>query len=327
MTLTAYDSANPPNRQTIKAKGGIAGSRYIKRNLPNSFDLGSTERLGWLADGLGLLYNAEQAANDVLVQSPAWWMDYGKYVSDRLQAFGVRTDIGVNVPASADCQVLSADLSKAVNNLAAFAVGVEPFGMVGYGQISVLNLLTVEKISPVGAKHWLTASLGWSGYPNTSAGWAAYMAWPHAGMVQMLGSNVPGTDMNYLLDPLAMGFEWPESSPYYPKEDSVSTFIVHTTDGHYYVVDQDLHSRTTIADGQTVTTLTNTPGYVVPNPMWDDAEIANIPDVDAVPKAVAALTAAVQALSLGTVTPPPVNVTVIPSSYTGTITLTPEVSA
>lgn len=225
MTLIAYDSANPPNRQAIKAAGGIAVARYVKRNLPNSFDLGSTERLNTLADGLGLLYNAEQNASDVLVQSTSWWMDYGKYTSDRLQAFGVRTDMGVNVPASADCQVSSADLSKAVNNLAAFAAGVEPFGMIGYGQISVLNLLTVEKISPVGSKHWLTASIGWSmpgtgpGGSHTSADWDAYMAWPHAGMVQMLGSNVAGTDMNYLLDPVAMGFEWPTSSPYYPKPD------------------------------------------------------------------------------------------------------------
>lgn len=247
MPLLVFDAADPPNLASIKNAGGVGGARYIKKTLPNAYDLEPGERLNFLTAGLGLLYNAEQSANDVLVQSTQFFADYGKYVADRLQSFGVNPT-GVNIPLSADCQVSDTALPKAMNNLAAFAANCAPFGMTGYGQMNVLQLLTEEGISPKGAKHWLTGSISWSkGYTNTPASWNEYIQFPYAGMVQ-LGPQAVGwfkaptiaeCDTNILLDPTAMGFEWPESSPYAPREATPMEYIIddpaggswHTFDG------------------------------------------------------------------------------------------------
>lgn len=213
-----YDFADArPTQAQLKAGPALGVSRYVKKNLPNNFELSLQERNQYLSWGLGVCYNAEQTSTDIILQPTSYWHDYGQEVSALLQSWGTPTNQGINVAASADTPVIPANLPKAMNNFSAFAAAVKPYGMIGYAQTNILTLLNVEGISPPGSKHWLPGAISWSNYPNTSAGWASYMAFPLAGMVQMLGSNIAGTDMNYIVDIAHMGMHWPVGSPYLPK--------------------------------------------------------------------------------------------------------------
>lgn len=233
----------------MRAGGGIASARYIKLNLPNNYDMKPAERLAILNGGLGVGYIAEQGADDVITKTPAYFADYARYVSDRMQSWGVPTNRGINIICAADTDVVSAKLAAAVNNMAAFAENCGPYGMIGYAEIPICNLLVAEGISPPGAGQWLTAALGWSpGYQNTAAGWAAYLQWPHAGMVQMLGSNLAASDLN-MPGPLgfrSVGFEFPPSSPYY----AAPTQTISTEDD--VIVGMLIDQKTVPANQQTV---------------------------------------------------------------------------
>lgn len=257
MDARVFDFADArPGKAVLDANGCVALSRYVKRWLPNSFDLSASERAQNLAWGYGQLYNPEQSASDIIEQSPAWWSDYGKYVADRLQGFGV-DPVRVRPCQSADCFVTNADVPKAMNNFAAFATGVQPYRMIGYAQLNLLDLLVDEAISPAGAKHWLPGAISWSGLPNTADGWKQYQAYPHAGMVQMLSSPVPGTDMNIPIDLASMGFEWPESSPYYQGDAMPrSTF---DSAGVGWIVADDFTSRYGADSGALFTAANATP--------------------------------------------------------------------
>lgn len=219
-----YDFAGArPTPEHLQAGEAAGVCRYIKKYLPNDYDLDKDERDGYLAQGLGVLYNAEQHAGDLTEQGPGYFRDYGKYVSDRLQSWGTPTNQGINVALSADSFVSDAALPGVIRNYVAFAQAVLPFGTTAYAQIQVIALLVAEGISPPGAKFWLPSAISWSGYDTDQASWDAYMAYPHAGLVQLYGNPlVPGTDMNVPIDLPAMGFHWPAGSPY-AKEDDMPT--------------------------------------------------------------------------------------------------------
>lgn len=215
MTNYVYDFADARLTQAALAGGVAIGvARYLKKSLPNKYELSLDERNQYLSWNLGVLYNAEQTNTDIVLQPTSYFHDYGQQCAQLLQSWGVTSD--KNVALSADMQVTGTQMNTAINNYKAFASAVAPYGLIGYAQTSIIDLLVSEGISRPGAKHWLPGAISWSGYPNTSAGWNLYMKYPHAGMVQMLGSNIAGTDMNYLIDVQSMGFDWPAGNPYAP---------------------------------------------------------------------------------------------------------------
>lgn len=269
-----YDYADArPTQQQLSAGQSQGSSRYIKLILPNDYDLDSDERTKLMSWGEALLYNAEQNADDVTNKPPSYFASYGSYTRDRLLAFGV-TPGRINVPLSADTGLSSKQIPGVMNNYSAFAAAVEPFGVVGYAQIDIIDLLHDEGISPPTAKHWLPGAIGWSGYDNTPDGWNAYITHPHAGLVQ-LGPDavgwwdgtrfrydapgaptVPGTDTNLAFDMAAAGFDFPPGHPYAPKEDPMIdgflAFDTHSSVGYHVVggvkIPQNAVSFTQLAD-------------------------------------------------------------------------------
>lgn len=209
----------------IKRAGGIGVARYLKKLLPNTYELTAAERTQILGADLGLLHNAEQKAGDLITQPTSYFTDYGKEVADLMQSRGVPTDEDINVALSCDTGVAagSKEFAQVINNYDAFAAALDVYGVIGYAQTQIIDFLIIEEISPPGAKHWLPAAIAWSGatYKNADGtwNWAKYLAYPNAGMVQRLSSLVPGIDMNTVIDVTAMGFEWPAGSPYAPKKE------------------------------------------------------------------------------------------------------------
>lgn len=311
MTNYAYDFApkNGVSQPALAAGVGVAVCRYLKKDLPNSYDMDKTERDKYFSWGLGVLYNAEQGATDLTTQSPQYFKNYGKMLSDKLQSWGVNPRF--NVPLSADGSISGTAMTTALNNYAAFASTIEPFGVVGYAQTQLIDKLLSSGISRPGSKHWLPGAISWSGLPNTSAGWAKYMAYPNAGICQMLGSNVAGTDMNYLLPGWNTMFDWPAGSPYAPAittqeddEDNMFGWYVSTIDPDgntpkTYIIDHDLKSKLHLIDPdadaaivaitKAMPTYNTTPsgaagpgqGYVTVS--WPWSLVNSIPDVGAAP--------------------------------------------
>lgn len=242
--MWVFDAADPPNLTSVSNAGGVGVGRYVKKNLPNEFELGTQERLDILSGGFGLLYNAEQSANDLTTQPTSYFHDYGQQVAALLTQVGAPTL--VDVPLSADTEVTAGTLAKVMNNYSAFAAAVEPYGCIGYAQTNVISLLVTEKISRPGRKHWLPGSIGWSpGYSNTKASWQQYILFPYAGLVQLgpqavgwfNAPTVAGCDTNLLLDAPSMGFEWPPGSPYAPKGSGMPLFHVSDGEGHTFYTD------------------------------------------------------------------------------------------
>lgn len=246
-------SAARPSRAQLVGAGVVGVCRYLKKDRPNSFDLEDGERANYLAWGIGILYNAEQNAGDLTTQPTSFFHDYGQEVAGRLAQWGAPTS--VNVPVSCDTGVAhgSKQLAQAMNNYSAFAAAVAPFGMIGYAQTDIIDLLVLEQISPIGAKHWLPSAIGWSpGYRNAdgSYDWARYLAYPHAGLVQRVGASpVPGTDLNTVVDVASMGFEWPAGSPYAPKKKDTDMPLFHASDGQGHTFYTDGLVKTPIVSG------------------------------------------------------------------------------
>lgn len=241
MTLYAFDGAYPINPASLKQGRDVAVCRYLKHQLPNDYQLGDAERQAYLAKGFGVLYNAEQSAGDLTSKPASYFTDYGHQICAQLTAWKVPTDQGINVALSCDTGVAAGALSKIITNYIAFTDALGPWGVVGYAPTQVIDLLVVEKVSPAGAKHWLPGAISWSGLPNTPAGWKTYLAYPHAGLVQLgpqavgwlKAPAVAGTDTNIVLDPAAVGFHWPAGSAYLPQppvKGEIDMFILPNVD-------------------------------------------------------------------------------------------------
>lgn len=249
MTQLVFDSAEPFTQarlNSVKAAGGIGVCRYVKRWTPNNYDLEPAERTLILGNGLGLEYNAEQAAGDMLNQSPAWWQAYGAYVAARLQSWGVRTDRGITVAASCDQDITTeAQLEHVVANYAAFRAGLAVYGMRAYAQTQVIERLISTGVAAADDKEWLPGARGWSGLST-----AVYNAYPHAAIVQQIGTPVAGTDENTVLDLAGLGMEWPEG--HYPAGSGAALATTNSSATEDNKMQFRLIQRTPTADSPNV---------------------------------------------------------------------------
>jgi hypothetical protein len=215
-----YDAAYQPDLAKVKANRGIAISRYFvgdnsswqwKRVTPDQV---SDAR----SAGLGMVCNMEGSA-DPLAAARAIGMSYQNY-GQNLARWGLVDLQKCAVPAGAGIAMyFSIDVNTPPDqypNVRELFDGInDVLPSAGYltkvySQGGLIDYLCAWH--RVQGKQWLAAPTSWPGYKTALAG-------PNVAMVQLVGTPVPETDQNKVLDPNAVAAYWPASSPYATEED------------------------------------------------------------------------------------------------------------
>ena len=216
-TLYAYDAAYPPDQAMCAAKGGIAIVRYTPGPAP-VYDWKRTDKaeiaLARNTNHLGALANYEQSAGQALTGGRGGGRTAATVAAKDMIAFGWPQNGTLANAFSVDVNV-PPDKYPAVRDWYLGVFDVLPgyrYVPKIYSQGGLIAYLCANGPFPHDSKHWLAAPTSWPGYNPSSK---------NVAMVQLVGSPVPGTDQNKIIDPRAMGFWWPTGSPYASPEDEV----------------------------------------------------------------------------------------------------------
>lgn len=200
-----YDAAYPPIAAEL-AKHPIVVAAYT-----DGTHAYSTAQVAQLRTAqAAVLPNHENAANQLLGGEPAGRKAATDAVAAVL-AWGAPANNTMAICYSVDVELLTQAEIDAV--AAAFdginAVHAGRFKASVYGQGSLIDFLAAH--GKTQAKGWLSASKSYPGFnPNS----------PNVGAVQLVGTDVPGTDKNTILDASGLWPWWPQG--HVPTGDTVS---------------------------------------------------------------------------------------------------------
>lgn len=206
MTLYAYDGASPFSLTDAKAHGAVLITGYIVGH-PGGYDPIDKKRIQQIrALGLGFLPNWERGASFLVSCGYSGGVGAGREAVTALEALGVPH--GTAVVFSWDTHVDPADYSrvgKVADGIIDGLAGKYVFSAYGQGDL-LAYLRTTGRMK---VKGWLSASKSFPGYDEAS---------PHVGLVQKIGTPVPGTDQDVVTDPYNLGAWWPDGSLFARKE-------------------------------------------------------------------------------------------------------------
>jgi hypothetical protein len=201
-SLYTYDAAYAPKLSTVaKTPGAVAINGYLTGVYANT----TTQPAAARAAGLGFIPTYEEGRSELVGASRASGRRVGDKIAAAFRAKGIPLDGSVAVYPSVDVPVAagSADACNAgwqgIRDVLGGDVSVR-----AYAEGAVIDAL--GKAGLVDGKCWLAAPTSWPGFDVND---------PRICMVQLVGTNVPGTDRNHLItDPHAIGAWWPDGSPY-----------------------------------------------------------------------------------------------------------------
>lgn len=200
MSLYGYDAAYPPPPATIKAAGGVLMAVYLtaKYAVP-------TSRCAQIrATGLGVLLNYEEGAAELVTAGRSG----GQAAARRALAAAIAD----GAPASNTLGIyFSVDVNVSPGQFAAVGAAFDGINDVlrgkflvhVYGEGALIDYLIAT--GRVVGRQWLSASTSFPGFNADS---------PNVGLVQLVGTNVPGTDQNTITNAAGLDAWWPAGSPY-----------------------------------------------------------------------------------------------------------------
>lgn len=153
--------------------------------------------------GIGILWNHENAPNE-LAGGYAAGVAAAQHAIAPVIAAGTPTDGTVAVFYSVDVDIPTTAFQPWVDAFAGINVTHAGRFRVGcYGEGALINELV--RLGLVQVKGWLSASSSYPGYDPKS---------PNVGLVQMVSTNVVGTDQNEVTDITGLGIWWAPGQPY-----------------------------------------------------------------------------------------------------------------
>lgn len=195
--LYVYDAAYRPDLSKVK-RNGVAINGYLTGKYANT----TTQPKEALAAGLGYIPTYEEGNSELVNASRASGQAVGRKILAAFAAKGLPLDGSLAVYPSVDVAEASATAcDEAWRGLRDVLKGKVSLRYYGEGRIGD-HLYDAGLLD---GPYWLAAPTSWPGY-----------AFSHrVCMVQLVGTNVPGTDQDHLItDPHALGALWPAGSPY-----------------------------------------------------------------------------------------------------------------
>jgi len=221
----AYDGASPFDLNAAKQHGAILITGYIVGS-PGGFDPINKARVGQIrALGMGFLPNWERGAAYLLSCGKAGGLTAGKEAVAALRVLGVPDDGTVACPFSWDTYItpsLYPQCGQVADGIIAGLGGRYRFS--AYAQGGLLDWFHATGRMKV--KGWLSGSSSFPGF--NAAGANVGMVQSHNATGNWITTPVPGTDINTVTDPRALGAWWPPGSPYATGDDMADPSDVYT---------------------------------------------------------------------------------------------------
>ena len=205
--MYGYDAAYAPDLAAVKAAGGIAVNGYLTGRYAST----TTQPAAALASGLGWWATYEEDPAELVHAT----REQGQAVARKiLDAYTAKRDHhGRPLPLDGTAAVYpSVDVEVAAGDAAACDQAWLGLRDVLAGKLSLryygegLVGAHLYRNGLVDGPWWLAAPTSWPGYDVTL---------PDICAVQLVGTDVPGTDRNHLItNPSALGAIWPDGSPY-----------------------------------------------------------------------------------------------------------------
>jgi hypothetical protein len=201
VSVYGYDAAYPPDPSAVRAAGGQLMACY----LTASYAVVAQWPARIVAAGMGALANYEQAADELVYCGRPGGQAAGHRAMTAAIADGFRADGSIGIYFSVDVSVSPAQfpaVGAAFDGINDVIRG--KFCTHVYGEGALIDyLIATGRIKPACA-NWLSGSSSFPGYNPQS---------PHVGLVQLVGSNIPGTDQNIITRPAGLHAWWPATNP------------------------------------------------------------------------------------------------------------------
>lgn len=290
--LYMADAAYKPNLAAAKAAGVIAMSVY----LTGAYSSTCAQPAELHAEGMGALGNYEEAANEIVVTDHAGGISIGQRAAVAEIGKGFPANTGKGIPFSVDVNVPESEFPHVGDVFEGIKTGIAGrFVVMAYGEGALIDYLVANH--GLIRVEWLSAS---SSFP----GWNP--ADPNVALEQEIGNTVPGADLDRItnlagLEPLIW---WPPGSPY-----ANGATMTQPTDAS---IEKDVQTELNQGTAQGQTSWAGTERAILGTAQTLVNLIGDFrKDVD---DKLAALQAQIAAIQSGG----------SPSSYTGTVTLTPS---
>lgn len=211
MALLAYDGASAFDLNVAKQHSGIAVTGYLVGH-PGGFNPIDKNRVNQIrALGMGFVPNWERSADFFNTCTIADAQAAGAEGASACRALGLPADGTLRVPFSFDGYVQGNRFVEMGQKFNAVRTGLGTgFQAMIYGQYSLINYLVTTGHAP--GKHWLSGST--YNEPYNPSGPNICMVQSHDAAGNWINTEVPGTDVNTVIDPHALGAWWPPGSPY-----------------------------------------------------------------------------------------------------------------
>jgi len=202
VTAVLFDAAYKPDLAKVKAAGGIAMSVYLTGKYASTCAQPSELH----ALGLGALGNYEEGAAELTTCGVLGGKTIGQRAAAGAIAKGFPAGQGLGLAFSLDVNTPLSKLPAVGAAFTGIADGLAGrFVPIVYGEGAAIDYLwTHHQVLGI---EWLAAPTSWPGFDAGDV---------HVGLVQQVGSPVPGTDEDKItnLDALAPLIWWPAGSPY-----------------------------------------------------------------------------------------------------------------
>lgn len=199
MTIYGYDAAYPPDPATVAGLGGQLMAVYLTGN----YAVPANQSARIHAAGMGALLNYEEAADELVHAGRIG----GQGVGQRSLAAALRQGapgngtIGIfySVDVSVDPSQFGA-VGQAFDGINDVIRGKFVAHVYGEGALAEYLLATHR----VANRQWLSASTSFPGYNAEAAS---------IGLVQLVGTNIAGTDQNIITNAAGLDAWWPGEVP------------------------------------------------------------------------------------------------------------------
>lgn len=221
-----YDAATSPDLRTCKAHGAIAMSHYLTRSYAGTSPQPDAVR----KLGMGVLLNAEGYAAELKGASRAKGRSFAEEALDALEE-GVPRNGTVKIAYSVDTDLTDLTVcDEAFRGINDVHTGEKTGIQVGlYGEGGLIERL--HKLGLVQGGQWLSMSEGFGGFQHALASGLVAVVQMHDARGNWIGTDIPGTDRNTVINPHTLGAWWPDGSPY-AQEDDMSAADVKAINNH-----------------------------------------------------------------------------------------------
>lgn len=196
--LTAHDAAYAPDLGALRRVGSIAVNGY----LTGKYATTTTQPAAARAAGLGYVATYEEGPSELVGASRYTGRRVGDKIMAAWRAKGLPLGPEFAVYPSVDVNAAAGSCDNGWQGIRDVIQG--EISLRSYADGAIIDHLTAARL--VDGKCWLAAPTSWPGYRLDD---------PNVCMIQMVGTDVPGTDRNHIVtDPHALGAWWPDGSPY-----------------------------------------------------------------------------------------------------------------